>query len=432
VEPSTSNQHERTYPLQPLDLVQRHCAIYQDPVIRASLRLDGRVDADRLREACSLLTQAVPIAACVYDDTRKLWKSCPRAEARMVRVIECTPDDMERTVRAALLARINPENGPQARFSIVRPTSGPDALVVSVTHMMCDGSGFRQLLGLVTGAYARLGGEMPSERGVAPTVPTRRTLYQVTRNLEPRRTARLMVMPAHEPHPDETLRLPATPGSSRPRLLERTIDAETFLAARSHARELGATANDLLLSAYGRTLCAALGARSVVLPCPVDLRRYARAGQTCGICNLVGLYPCRVQSFGQETLRATLVNVARQMRLLKASDTCLRGPMLLTWAARMMPFEAFSALLDAQGMPETLSYTNVGQTSSDQLCLGDVNVVDISVWAATRTWPSFQLTAHTFDGVCRLTACTDATDEDERVAQEILDVTADLVGLMAR
>jgi NRPS condensation-like uncharacterized protein len=83
-------------------------------------------------------------------------------------------------------------------------------------------------------------------------------------------------------------------------------------------------------------------------------------------------------------------------------------------------------------MPDALSYSNLGVTHEAQVCFGRTKVTDMLVATATRPWPAFQLSAHTFGGTCTLTACMDASDEAAELAQQVLDVTAEQVELLAR
>ncbi|MDD2588600.1 MAG: hypothetical protein PHY60_06890, partial [Atopobiaceae bacterium] len=73
-----------------------------------------------------------------------------------------------------------------------------------------------------------------------------------------------------------------------------------------------------------------------------------------------------------------------------------------------------------------------GVTREAQVDFGQTKVTDMLVATATRPWPTFQLSAHTFGGTCTLTACMDASDEAAEVAQQVLDVTAEQVELLAR
>lgn len=419
-------------PLQPLDTIQRYFDEHQEALVRCALALDGRLDLAALKEACAHVVTAVPAAAGAFDARTNCWRTFDDASVRILRLLTCDDDAFDKTVRTALLAHLNPMVAPQLRVTVVRRPTGPDTMVVCAHHMLCDFGGLRQVLALLSSAYARATGEdTGSDAAPSLTVPATRGLLQLTRNIPATHLAHVLAHDPRSPKADPSLTMPATSGSACPRLARRDIAATDFEHACAMAATVGATANDLLLASYGRTLCSAVGSDSVVLPCPIDLRRYARPGQTCGICNLTGSLSCRVSSYVREPLMATISAVSRQMRVAKASDVGLRDPLLLE-AVRALPYDAMRGIFENSGMPDALSYSNLGVTHEAQVCFGRTKVTDMLVATATRPWPAFQLSTHTFGGTCTLTACMDASDEAAELAQQVLDVTAEQVELLAR
>jgi NRPS condensation-like uncharacterized protein len=417
---------------QPFDWMQHIYGEVQEPLIRFALELDGRLDIDTLRDSVDLIAQAVPVAAARYDEQTCDWKSSATARANMVHLVEVGPEEREHTRHIALLAHLNPSKGPQLRITLIRTDDMPDLLVVVINHMLADGQAAKQLLCLISSTYARMAGAGSYERGIAPTVPASRSMLQLIANLDPRRLAVLMMKRTRLPKVDTKLHLPLAQGISCPRYVTRAIAVDDVRMALERTHAIGSTFNDLLLAAYGRTICSAAGIESVVLPCPVDLRRFARAGQTCGICNLTGSYVCRIPSFKQASLGQALMRVTHQMRLQKTSDECLRGPLLFNAAALALPYEgARNLYLDNAGIPK-VSYTNLGATEAEQLSFGDVHVTDMLFLAATRAWPCFQLSVSTFDGICTLSATMNASDAAEDLARQVLNVTAEQIELFAR
>lgn len=162
--------------------------------------------------------------------------------------------------------------------------------------------------------------------------------------------------------------------------------------------------NDVLLTAYARTLNRVTGCEKIAIPCPVDLRRYKAENQKCGICNLTGNYWCRVEITPNETFRGTLRKVSEQMYAQKESCGCLKGPMLYHIMFHSLPFPFIQKIFNRVSPVPITSYTNLGILDDSKLLFGNHKIADAFISTAVKNAPSFQLSASTYKGSCTLTS----------------------------
>ena len=387
-----------------------------DPVIRARLSFSGRIDPDALRRASGLLSEAVPQTRMRFDPDRGLWTDADASAGDIVQVVDAKGKD---TAEKLLLSPIEFFKGPQVKIFLVRGETA-DMLYVIFSHLVGDGAGFRRYLFRLSELYARcLKGTEP-----AALRPMDRSFRQVMREFGRQEKMEILAAPMDYPKQDPSMFLPLKKIREEPFLIERVIGKETFRSMKAYAKARGATVNDLLMAAYTRAHHAVTGCKQLVLPCPVDLRKYASEPDRCGVTNLSGTYLCTLSTRENEPFDVTLLLVAMQMHAQKNSLACLKGPLLLDWISRLLPFSSFRKIFAEKFQIPIVSYTNLGVFDRERLSFGNAGIVDARVATAVKHAPAFQVSVSTFDGRCTLSCCADYRKEDRKVAESFLDLMA--------
>lgn len=381
---------------------------FHDPVIRARLGFAGRIDADALRRAVGLSAGAIPQVRLRFDPDRARWSDEDVSSEEIVRVVE-TEDDGESAAAKLLLSPIEFFKGPQMKIFLVRG-SRADTLCVVFSHLVGDGAGFRRYLYLLSELYARC-----LERAEPAALrPTDRSFRQVMRGFGRQEKLEILAAPTDYPKQDPSMFLPLQEGRGEPFLAERTLGPETLTAMKAYAKSRGATVNDLLMAAFARAHRAATGCGRLVLPCPVDLRRYAPDPDRCGVTNLSGTYSCTLSMRENEPFDVTLLIVSMQMHAQKNSLACLKGPLLLDRINRFLPFSSFRKIFSEKFRIPVVSYTNLGVFDRGRLSFGGAGITDARVATAVKHAPAFQVSASTFGGRCTLSCCADYRGEEDR------------------
>lgn len=409
---------KNSFRTETFDRMQYFYTTAHDPVIRARLGFAGRIDENALRRAVDRSAEVVPQVRLCFDQDRHGWADRGFSSAEIVKVVE-TEDDGESAASKLLLSTIKFFTGPQLRIFLVRGKDA-DTLCVVISHLVSDGAGFRQYLYLLAGLYSQCVGSAET----APLRPMDRSFRQVMRKFSRREKTEILSAPMNYPKQDPSMFLPLKEERGEPFLAERTLDAETMEAIKAYGKSRKATVNDLLMAAFGRAHCALSGCRTFVFPCPVDLRKYLPKGETGGITNLSSSYMCELTIRENEPFDVTLLSVSMQMSAQKNSIACLKGPWLLDWMNRLLPYSVFRKLFFQNFYIPIVSYTNLGVLDREQLRFGDAEPVDASLSTAVKHAPSFQVSASTFGGRCVLSSCVDYRGEDRKVAVSFLDKMA--------
>lgn len=133
--------------------------------------------------------------------------------------------------------------------------------------------------------------------------------------------------------------------NSNPFIVKCKIPKEDFLSMKDYSKKNNVTINDMLLASYIRSLHTALKIKHIVLPCPVDFRKYLPQKKSEGISNFVSNMVCDVECEDNDTYLDTLLKVKRCMDKGKDSFSCLKVPLMLDMLFDTLPYEAFKKII---------------------------------------------------------------------------------------
>ena len=412
-----------TYKAQAFDILQYFYGTTHDPIIHCLIRLDGAVDASILIKAVTLSLEAVPILGCGFDgnERRPRWWDRGYTGADIVRVTEAGADAGMRA-DSLLADTIDIQNGPQLRIHLIRAHADGDTLCVLVNHMVCDAAGFKDYLYLLAELYTLFSGK-PDALPVLRDHP--RSGAQLFRGMPLRRRLRILLSKydLSALRRQDGVRLEGD--MNNPFFVSRQLDAETVRLIREHARSLGATFNDMVLAAYARALRKMTGACRIILPCPVDLRKYLRKETPPGICNLTSNYILELGIGEGDTFRTTLLEVSRRTKLWKESDGCLKSVVLLEFICRALSFRTIKKNFNKLFTIPRVSYSNLGVLDEDRLSFGGTAADDVFMTGAVKNVPYFQVAVSTFKNRATLSCNLHGTENDRRRIEDLLSDMAD-------
>lgn len=215
------------------------------------------------------------------------------------------------------------------------------------------------------------------------------------------------------------------------RMVQRVIPKELMDEARNYAKEVGASANDLLLTAYYHTYSQLEGVdpkSAMTIMSMIDLRRHCKHGESEGLCNLSGTFPTMLENGVGNTFKETLVEIVKQTAASKEDPLVgLAGVPLLHGATQTMPMGLLVMAASKIYGNMSLGLTNLGNISCDELAMGGIVPTDGLFGGPLKKKPGFQISAMSFDGKCSLCVFTKATDEDEILVKKILDGIVDQI-----
>lgn len=219
------------------------------------------------------------------------------------------------------------------------------------------------------------------------------------------------------------------------RVAKTIIPRETMSAARKKAKEVGASANDLLLAACYQVYAAfpeVEPGSPVGISSMMDLRRHCKDGDSEGLANMSGGMGTGFENGVPERFEDTLAEIARQTNAIKEDPLAgMSGLPILHTIARGIPvWIQLSVIGKAYGaMPVGL--TNLGNLNCQSLALGDLIPTGGVFGGPLKKKPGMQISIISFDGECVLACYGRYTAEDEASIQNTLDAMASQIGAYA-
>lgn len=394
----------KQYKVQPLDLMQSINAKYHEPFIRELIEFDGEPDADRLVAAIGGLIEAFPLLKCRYD----------RANNAFVENGRLTAESLLKRDDAAGRQTLLTES-PDTDETLIRLILSKNLLSVVVSHLVCDGSGFKTLLYLLCDFYnGKTGGDF--------SFLMNREFSQVTENLKPTAgTTAKMLFSMLGGYKNK--RIYEKTDREQEFLAERRIDAETMSRARGKAKRLGATLNDVFLTAYARAIGKSYRRRKINLPCTVDLRKYAKGN--VGIANLTGTYTLNVKIGADESFSESLSAVSRKMRKQKGAKNDIAGPMLLVSEYEKTTLEKFLKLYGGMNTSAFTDYTNLGTFDADRLFFDGTPIRSAVFYGGLSKAPCFQIAVSSFRGETVLSAAFVCGEDERKKADSLISAVTE-------
>lgn len=387
-------------PCECLDFVEAsHChRVY--PLMYCHMEIIGHLDIERLKQAVSLSSEIVPEILCAYDFKKNCFVDLGYTADKVVRY---AAEDMASILRQDL------DSHPQFQIFIISQENH-ELVIAVMSHILADGEGFLQYLYLLAALYngKRLNKNIQNHRDISPLL---KDIHALAPTEQAKRHKHLSISPLR---PAET--------SNQFLCLTSQISSRDVELIHQKARESGATMNDVFMTAYARVIAQLQNINTVVLPCPVDLRRFYPELDALTIANMTGIYR-RITveippgcSFGM-----TLQQVHIELALQKSRYRCFMGIKALDKVFREAPRHLLGRAVKAIYRLTPVSYTNFGIISHEKLCFANCTIQNCFLTGTYRLPPDFQLTISTFNNRCTLNCTLIGGKNDEERGQYILD-----------
>lgn len=393
----------KKYNVQPLDLMQFINTKYHEPFIHELLEFEGRLNTEKLIRAVEKLTDVFPLLKCSYDKKSNAFIENEHCSGRDLLRIDDAAD------RNKLLTEVLDTDK-----KLVQLTLSKNILVITISHMICDGSGFKQLLYLLCDIYNGNSGENLDYL-------MKREFSQLTKEFT--QTAGItMKMLISMIGNYKSKPVYAKTDNENVYVIERTIQREKMSRIHSLAKKQGATLNDVFLTAYARALNKLYGLKKINIPCTVDLRKYAK-GNT-GIANLTGTYNFNIKikdniHFGEMLKDASVI-----MQKQKRTKNDIAGPMLLVSKYEKSTLKEFLKLYGGMNTSASADYTNVGVLDDKKLAFEGTTLKNAVGYSVLSKAPCFQIAISSFQGETTISSLVRCSEKEKEKADWILDTIA--------
>ena len=288
--------------------------------------------------------------------------------------------------------------------------------------MLIDGGGFKQFARDLFRAYDEIS---KTESCTVSFLTGSRSYTEVYSDMDKatRRKAQSQIL-GNSAHEKKTLPFTKKCGKERNILIFKKIDAEVFTKAAAKGKELGATANDVLVAAYIRSAYKLIGCdkdEKISVSCAVDLRRYLKNPDRIGYTNHTTFMPCTIKGIG-EAMADTVKKVA------ECNNENKNDPFLGLHGLPLLNF-AYKAMIYAQAEPTValfyananLALSNVGKVDKKLFSLGSHEPTDAFVAGGAKVKPCAAVNALTLDGRLTLSMTIQGTDEDRAMVERFFE-----------
>ena len=365
------------------------------PIVTCRMKYDGQINVARLIEAVRLSSVIVPEIRYAYNYGRGCFVDTG-----------FTASDVVQTGKEQF------EQGWKWDFSKstqLKLLVCDGEFTAGISHLLCDGNGFLQYLYLLAALYD---GAKPDK-----TICNRRDISPLLDGIKVQSATEQEKHGKNSP----TLSIQTDNSTESYFCLSTQIGAADMDAIHAKAKSKGATLNDVFLTAYARILSNLLDTDTVLLPCPVDLRRF-KNNNALTIANMTGMYKIAVEIQPNHAFEATLAQVQIEMHLQKERRRCFSGIRLLCLTYNKLPLRLMTWLIKKNRTTLPLSYTNIGVIDSRRLSLNGITITDCFLTGSYRYPPDFQLSISTFQNICTLNCTLLGGYERKEIGRKILNL----------
>lgn len=408
--------------MESFDLMQNFFGSSSEQLIHGMFRFSGRLDESAFIKAVSMSGNAVPLIFCTcrLEESKPFWERREFGGEDVVTIVEAENEEEEGLANALLSSSVDIRNEPQLKMFIIRLPER-DTLCTIMNHMVTDGSGFKEYMYLLGDIYTYILGGSDKAPDLSPRPRDTAPLYKHYTLSEKLKIffAKFDLSALKKQKPYKFDGDPVNPIFAR-----HTIDKSQFPAIRTFAKRNNATINDIFLAAYARVLSKRTDNRRIVLPCPVDLRKF-RPEAAGSVSNLTGSYLCDLNIPETSTFLDTLNQVSEQINSQKQGKGCIKSVMYMEIVFRMLPFRIYRRIFKNVFTTPLISYSNVGVIDKDHLHFGKLETTFAYLTGAVKYTPYIQLVCSTFDGGINLSCNIYGTSDDKREISSFLRQIAD-------
>jgi len=396
-------QIKRRYQAEIWDIMQYIFANSMDHQIHFLIKFDSFIVIDRFKKAVNLLINEFPLIGCKFSErgSHPFWEEAGFTGEDIVFMKKTQNRNEE--IQKAFGPKIDEFSEPQLRIHIIR-TQKEDTLCININHMLCDGEGYRDIIYRLSTIYSQLETELGYRVSsniagidiVGIDMGCRNT-WQVLQPFNMKDKLRILFNRYDLKRNKMTTAYELEGDANAPFLVYHTITQAKFKMIKTYAKSKGASINDVLLTAYIRTLYKNLNMQVPAIQCVVNLRKYITKKESVGFCNLTSTLMCDIGDHIGTHFEDTLKMVKKVMDEEKGKLNCLNLIMKLEIVFRILPYKIFKRKVMESNCFPPLAMSNIGIIDKERLVFGKIKVTNAFISGSIKYCPLIQLSLSTFD-----------------------------------
>ncbi len=395
---------------------------FNDRMVHVELHYNFEIDIEALKTVLICFLEKAPVLHSSFVDNKfkTYWRVKDYSIDDVLHV--STPENLDEAINDFLTQYIPPENDLQIQVAVFFH-DGKSVLCIVENHMCMDGGDFKYFLKALCKNYNDY-----VEKGISPI-----ELKSGSRSFEEvyddfSRTEKKMAQNLYKNVcAKDNHRFPLTEDNIKDRsfIARRKIDKERFARLRASGKKLGATVNDMLVTAYFYSLYELAGFgrdESVTISCAIDLRRHMKDTSDTGITNQTAFMQCNIPELGEDifqTLEYTKQSVAK---FKKDKFMGLYGLPLLKLGYSIMPQMASEEVIKIGYSNPLIAMSNIGVLETDKLSLDGHEPTDGFMTGAVKYKPYVLLSATSINSELTLSMCVRGNEQDEKIVNDFFDL----------
>ena len=395
---------------------------FNDRMVHVELNYDFVLDVDALKTVIICAFERVPVLHSKFVDKKisTHWEVMPYDIDDVLTVSE--PENLQEAIDDFLTQYIPPESHIQMKFALFIK-DGKSTLCMIENHMCMDGGDLKYFLKSFCENYTNYveNGISPIEYRTGSRAYT--DVYTGFSKMESGVAQRLFKnINARDDH-----KFPLTNDSIRDAsfIARKKFSEDVLAKLKTKGKELGATINELLLTAYFYSvyeLADFPASDQLMISSAIDLRRHMDNVDDKGFTNHTAWMQCAIPQRGRDIFETVQYVVRSSNRFKKDKFMGLYGLPLLNFGYSILPHAASEEIIKIGYSNPYMAMSNIGVLNGQQMAMSGHEPVDAFMSGAVKYKPFVLLTATTYKNIITLSMCVRGNDKDKEIVSKFFDL----------
>lgn len=395
---------------------------FNDRMVHVELNYDFVLDVDALKTVIICAFERVPVLHSKFVDKKisTHWEVMPYDIDDVLTVSE--PENLQEAIDDFLTQYIPPESHIQMKFALFIK-DGKSTLCMIENHMCMDGGDLKYFLKSFCENYTNYveNGISPIEYRTGSRAYT--DVYTGFSKMESGVAQRLFKnINARDNH-----KFPLTNDSIRDAsfIARKKFSEDVLAKLKTKGKELGATINELLLTAYFYSvyeLADFPASDQLMISSAIDLRRHMDNVDDKGFTNHTAWMQCAIPQRGRDIFETVQYVVRSSNRFKKDKFMGLYGLPLLNFGYSILPHAASEEIIKIGYSNPYMAMSNIGVLNGQQMAMSGHEPVDAFMSGAVKYKPFVLLTATTYKNIITLSMCVRGNDKDKEIVSKFFDL----------
>ncbi len=395
---------------------------FNDRMVHVEFDYDFVPDIEALKTVIICAFEKAPVLHSKFVDKKVSthWEVMPY-KIEDVLTVEY-PDNMKEAIDNFLTQYIPPESHIQMKFALFIK-DGKSTLCMIENHMCMDGGDLKYFLQAFCENYTEYVGNGVSPVEFRTGSRAYSDVYSGFSQMESGVAQRLFKnINARDDH-----KFPLTNDNIRDKsfIARKKFSEDTLAKLKSKGKELGATVNEMLLTAYFYSVYELADFSpydQVMISSAIDLRRHMDNVEDKGFTNHTAWMQCAIPERGRDIFETVQYVVRSSNKFKKDKFMGLYGLPLLNFGYSILPHAASEEIIKIGYSNPYMAMSNIGILNGKHFALSGHEPTDAFMSGAVKYKPFVLLTATTYKNVITLSMCVRGNEKDMEIVNNFFEL----------